>query len=356
MCTKRIFALLLFSFCLIPALLAAQVYTITDLGTLPGGSVSEATGINDLGQVAGSSEVLNSSFNLVNHAFLWTKNGGMQDLGTLPAEEGYGYEQPYFNSSATALNTFGLVVGSSWVNPESDEAFLWSKRGGMKDLGHLVTADGWSSYAQSINLFSQVVGISSEINGFPDFGHAFLWTSAGGMQDLGTLPGDCYSYAYGINDLGQVVGVSASCVDEIQAAFLWTKAGGMINLGAWIPAGINNLGTAVGSNGSQAVTWNRNKGLQYLGTLPGGTTSAGVAINDFGQVVGWSNSSAHPYTNHATLWWNSRSSPWDLNSLIEANSGWVLYSATGINIWGQIVGQGTINGEFHGFLLTPKIL
>jgi probable HAF family extracellular repeat protein len=40
----------------------------------------------------------------------------------------------------------------------------------------------------------------------------------------------------------------------------------------------------------------------------------------------------------------------DLDSLIPANSGWVLYSANGINDHGQIVGQGAINGQEHAFL------
>jgi probable HAF family extracellular repeat protein len=42
----------------------------------------------------------------------------------------------------------------------------------------------------------------------------------------------------------------------------------------------------------------------------------------------------------------------DLNKLIPSGSGWALSSATGINISGQIVGNGTINGQQHAFLLT----
>jgi len=44
----------------------------------------------------------------------------------------------------------------------------------------------------------------------------------------------------------------------------------------------------------------------------------------------------------------------DLNTLIHSNSGWVLNTATDINVWGQIVGSGTLNGQPHGYLLTPK--
>lgn len=44
----------------------------------------------------------------------------------------------------------------------------------------------------------------------------------------------------------------------------------------------------------------------------------------------------------------------DLNTLIPADSGWVLSQAQGINKRGQIVGNGVINGQAHAFLLTPN--
>ncbi len=68
------------------------------------------------------------------------------------------------------------------------------------------------------------------------------------------------------------------------------------------------------------------------------------AINDSGQVVGSSGVNAF-------LWQNSTMT--DLNTLISTDSGWVLIKATDINEIGQIVGSGMINGENHGFLLTP---
>lgn len=43
----------------------------------------------------------------------------------------------------------------------------------------------------------------------------------------------------------------------------------------------------------------------------------------------------------------------DLNNLISNDSGWVLIQADAINDSGQIVGDGTIDGNHHAFLLTP---
>ncbi len=43
----------------------------------------------------------------------------------------------------------------------------------------------------------------------------------------------------------------------------------------------------------------------------------------------------------------------DLNKLIPSNSGWQLTSANGINVRGQITGEGTIDGQTHAFVLAP---
>ena len=57
----------------------ATQYTMIDLGALPGGIDSTAKGINNLGQVVGSSDTTGS---ILGHAFLYS-GGAMQDLGTL---------------------------------------------------------------------------------------------------------------------------------------------------------------------------------------------------------------------------------------------------------------------------------
>ena len=51
--------------------------------------------------------------------------------------------------------------------------------------------------------------------------------------------------------------------------------------------------------------------------------------------------------------WTPSGGMQDLNSLIPANSGWVLINANAINNTGQITGYGVKDGHNHAFLLTP---
>ncbi len=290
--------------------------TITDLGVLPGASSSSAFGINASGQVVGVSG---------SHAFLYS-DGQMTDLGTLPGET---------ESSALSINASGQVVGNS-----GSRAFLYSN-GQMKDLG--------APYASAfgINVYGEVAG------GYGP--HAFLYN--GGFTELGTLPGDTESYATGISDTGSVVGVSSHIGGT--HAFIYSS-GKMSDLGT-LPGytdskatGVNEyeqvVGYSVDSSGEHEHAFlfsNRSGQMTDLGTLPGDTYSYATAINNSGQVVGHSLDSS--LDSRAFLY--SHGQMIDLNSLLPTNSGWLLTSAEALNDSDQIVGQGTINGHQHAFLL-----
>jgi hypothetical protein len=43
----------------------------------------------------------------------------------------------------------------------------------------------------------------------------------------------------------------------------------------------------------------------------------------------------------------------DLNTLLPASSGWLIFAAFAINDAGQIVGNGVLNGQERACLLTP---
>src|SRR5438445_13841039 len=88
--------------CLILALASltsAQTYKVIQLGSL-GGKNSDAAGINDKGQVVGTSSIHNSGQGRHRHAFLWTDGKGMQDLGTL-----------IYAHSGNGLITAGHMIG-----------------------------------------------------------------------------------------------------------------------------------------------------------------------------------------------------------------------------------------------------
>jgi probable HAF family extracellular repeat protein len=317
-------------------LAAAQQYRITDLGTFPGGAVSEGYAINTIGQVAGYSRFAN--FNA--HGFFWTKRTGLVDLGSIPPASNF--------SVAEAINSFGDMAGYSDYNQYlAQHAVLWSA-GTFRDLGTL--PGGSQSQANGINDLGQIAGWSNG-NGIEP--HAVLWTKKGGAQDLGTLPGGYYSQGVAINLEGEVVGFS-NATDGNWHGFLWNPSAGMQELPALSASdssasgnGINNLGQVAGGSGSYAVLWHNNKNhtAENLGTLSGQGRSTAFAINDAGQVVGWS--------GFIAFIWDREHGMQDLNTLIPSNSGWTLSTANDINVRGQITGQGTINGQQHAFLLTP---
>jgi hypothetical protein len=75
-------------------------------------------------------------------------------------------------------------------------------------------------------------------------------------------------------------------------------------------------------------------------------------INLFGKVIGNSGNTTGFEVIGQPFIWSANKGMQDLNMLIPV-SDWVLNSVSDINVWGQIVGSGTLNG-LSGFLLTPR--
>jgi probable HAF family extracellular repeat protein len=310
-------------------------YNVTDVGTL-GGSTTQAIAINSAGVVTGTSDLRG---NIDSHIFMWTSSGGIKDLGTLGGSFGIG----------TAINSAGNIVGYSVLANNITHAFLYTSAGGLQDLGSIIGPSGFSQ-ANGIDDKNRIVGNSS--TGTNQNGDAAIWTGST-IHDLG-LDGATFSVAHAINAKFQVVGSGSS-------AFLWTKAQGFKNLGSLATGdsttalAVNNHGMIVGYDVGSfppfplAVLWT-SAGIQSIGDL-GDNDSTARSVNDQCQVVG---DSILPdmVTQHAFIWTQAGGIE-DLNNLIPAGSGWSLNVAFGINSSGQIVGQGTINGKTHGFLLTP---
>jgi probable HAF family extracellular repeat protein len=123
---------------------------------------------------------------------------------------------------------------------------------------------------------------------------------------------------------------------------------------------INNRGQIAGGSalpGSQTIhafLWTQASGMQDLGTVGGDPWSAGLAMNDTGDIVGTSIDGPVSTGNpRAAIWHNGKAL--DLNALVPADTSLYLLVAFGINNAAQIVGFGIDqnSGEVHGFLASP---
>ena len=205
-----------------------------------------------------------------------------------------------------AINDDGLVVGWSRV-PVGQQQTVYSHAckwddSGAHDLGTLSTGEQ-TSVACAVNNNGIIAGWSDNNRGYA---RACIWDN-NGIHDLGTLNADVnanrYSYAYGINESGQVVGYSSTPSgppsDRAYHAFIWDSNSGMRDLGSNSPMNdsfawdINNTGQVVGSwrmrdrLDNHACIWNPDGSITTLGELPGYTRSEALSINDNGEIVGY---------------------------------------------------------------------
>jgi probable HAF family extracellular repeat protein/autotransporter-associated beta strand protein len=322
---------------------AAQSYSITDLGTLSGGTNSQAYGINASGEIVGYSESISGGddLNLDDIAFRYS-SGTMNSLGTF---SGGG------NSYATALNTGGTIAGWAYNSSGYANAFIYAN-GALANIG---TLGGPESYAAGINDSGTVVGVSLNSN---NDDHAFAYAN-GTMKDLGTLTGDIDSNAFAINSGGTIVGASYNS-SGVAHAFSYSN-GTMVDLG--VPTGdtdstayaINDSGQIVGeagTSGGEAHAFLYSGGtMTDLGVPAGEQNSYANAINASGIIVGTADDADGNYI--AFIYEDQTMT--NLNGLISPSSGWTLESAEGINAAGDIVGYGLINGNENAFLLTPTV-
>jgi probable HAF family extracellular repeat protein len=131
---------------------------------------------------------------------MWV-NQMIRDLGTLGNEI-----EP---SIAEDISDTGAVVGRSTASSQGTHAFLW-RDGVMRDLGSF---GGGSSYAQGVNDHDQVVGVVALPGGPRDNLNRAVLFENGRVVDLNTravnLPaGVTLASAFAINNTGVIVGNS----------------------------------------------------------------------------------------------------------------------------------------------------
>ncbi len=372
----------LFSFGILTATSASAalpVYQVQDLGTL-GGSVTQASDLNEAGQVTGYSETADGEL----RAFLYSR-GQLRDLGTLGGA----------GSLGNAINNLGQVTGFAATPGGRTHAVVYAY-GSVMDL----TISGGDSVGSDINTLGQIAGQRLG----PD-GHNRAFSQLLGITYDLKAPTGYDSYGVAINDLGQVLGtfydkggshvflatlgikkdlvpgkVSAiyssqalNALGQVTGSFIdrgitrgFVYQGGRVtdigHLGGSYSFGfgINDKGDVTGvsarADGQRHAFLYSGGRLSDLGTL-GGTTSFGYAINASKQVAGESTLTSGGY--HAVVY--SQGKAIDLGASIEAmhGKGFLESVAYDINTAGQVIGRYYLTGSngitFRGFIATPVL-
>lgn len=318
-------------------------YRIIDLGTL-GGTDSRAYGVNNKGQVVGEAFGGPADPFGYGKAFVWT-GGAMSGIAGVTGGS-------YTYSGASAINNNGKVVGifdpSDETGNPPTQLFLYDISTGS------LTFPLSPGSGVDINDAGQILAFRPSPSG--------VWSAvilgSSGMTDLGALFGEPFA-GKKINASGFVVGGPAQPPNHLN---------GYLYDGSFVPISgsvgfygfaINDANQIAGSARQQtqfygirvrAALRQPDGTIQIFGSFNVNGDASASAINNLGQIVGteYVSSVRIPFLIENGVMMN-------INSLLPANSGWLLRNANDINDRGEIVGSGRINNEEHAFLLTPLI-
>ena len=222
---------------------------ISDLGAYPPeddlNSSSNAHAINNSGLIGGGIDLVGGVWDLA----------GVPDFPPFPPFVSVNDPAPFRPAITYDINNAGQAAGTALADTQG---FRW--QAGVFEhlltLSHVTDDDAFG-----INELGEVVGVGAI--GPPVHYHAAYWPDPATVQDLGTLGGD-NSEARDINNDSTIVGSSETTTGE-----------------------------------TEAFVWHADFGMKSLGTL-GGANSQAFAINSAGQIVGESETATGEI--HATLW------------------------------------------------------
>src|SRR4030095_9701378 len=199
------------------------------LPNFSGGHMGFATGANNLRQAVGWAENgVEDPLCCCSQVFqfrpaMWTLGppDQSQELPLIPDDS---------SGAATAINDNGQIVGISGICDQAvgrhtaKHAVLW-ENGTVTDIYPDAPAPWWNT-PTAINERGDIVGFAGDpafVDG--DILHAFVWTRENGVRPLkplkGRTPKHVDSEAYGINELGQIVGTSCDANFVDCRAVIW---------------------------------------------------------------------------------------------------------------------------------------
>ena len=339
---------------------------------------SEFPTLNDLGHIAGQTDLANSPYSLIRGAItgqaaVW-KSGVLHSLPMyLPSIRSYPAcrdtngdgisDATTCESRVVAINNNGTAAGSSHISLAGVESYEEQGMSWLTDANGQYTGDIkrnlslYSGFGQSqiqdINEGGTVVGYGiTNGGGGPQDGlmHGLVKLSPFNQSRYIGGTGQS-SRAHAINESTEVTGgaLIGAGASEMRV-YIWKEDGtieGNLQFGGTLSGGdysegydINDSGLVVGratdsSNRIRAFKWqssNIGGALEDIGTL-GGTESVARAINNAGQIVGRSQTSNGE--GHAFIYENGQM--YDLNDYASGKPGFVIVDAYSINENGQVL-------------------
>ncbi len=330
----------------------APLYHLSVL-TVPDGGGTQATDVNDAGQVVGN--YMDAEFNA--RAVVWDADGTAHPLGVPGQGDVYAY----------AINNSGQIVGSflDYVNPVA--GLLWNAATPQQSTPLHDEPDVNVSPAD-INDAGVVVGAF----GVPAQSRAFVWTADGGLVDYGVQDPDVeFQQAQwaAVNASGKLVGHWNVHSSTIHATGGQVGTPAVLSLGSMsetyptIATALNDAGTVVGLGlAAEApvlvpVVFDENGSYTEIpGAVLDQESGCASAINAEGVIVGSAGiGSASGCVPGLKIWVHRDGTVYDLLEVVDDPGPFVsLHSAAAINAHGVIVGFGRdADDNLAGFVLTP---
>lgn len=321
--------------------------------TVPDGSGTQATDVNDAGQIVGN--YMDAEFNA--RAVLWDADGTAHPLGVPGQGDVYAY----------AINNAGQIVGSflDYVNPVA--GLIWNAAAPQQSAP-LHDDPNVNVSPADINDAGVVVGAF----GLPAQSRAFVWSADGGLVDYGVQDPDVeFQQARwsAVNAAGKLVGHWNVHSSTVHATGGQVGTPAVLSLGAMseeyptVATALNDAGTVVGvglaADVPQLVPVVFDEDGSFT-EIPGAVldqeNGCASAINAEGVVVGSAGiGSASGCVPGLKIWVYRDGAVYDLYEVVDDPGPFVrLQSAAAINDHGVIVGFGRqADDSLAAFVLTP---
>ena len=250
---------------------------MSELGFLPGGARSMASGVSADGSVVVGSGDSTSAPSTPLSGFRWVAGKGLNRIEPIPGS---------YLCTATGVSADGATVSGTCLTI-NNEAFRWTPATGSIGLGRFGGGGDATSSAAAIS-FDGAVIVGA---GHPVLIGAMAWPASGEAIVIGELPSDDSASASAVSRDGTVIVGTSRNEAQVPTAFRWDRQAGMSALGSTalgiqgsVAAGVSGDGTMIvgwliTATRESAFVWDAEHGLRQLETV--------LASDNRADIAGW---------------------------------------------------------------------